>query len=670
MANRYWNPAADANWGDANVWATTDGGDPTGVATPTSSDDVFFSNTNSHKCTIAATANCLSLNFTYGTGFTGILAGVSQLNIYGSLTLNGGMSLTYSGTLSIQTNNAGPYTINFNGKALSASIQFQGGTGTRQLLSNISITSFNFVNGTFDPNNYTVTLTGQTMTLGTGSGLTFYNLTISPASPSKTDSLSLGNNVSVTNNLTISDGATLTNRIFIYSTVIGTSRTITCTGASVNYSNTDFQDITISGGTLGTNNSVGDCGNNSGITFTGSADQHWTNANGGNWSASGNWTSRVPLPQDNVFFDCAFNTSKTVTADMPRLGKSIDWTGATWTTALSFTISTSTSFYGSLTLISGLNYNGNQHFSFNGRSSYTLKTFSVNMGGQGLDIKGVGGTLQLLDDIIFTSGNGISLYSGTFDANNFNVSVLGFSVNFAVGTLARIIIMGSGTWEMTGVSIDPLWYVVDNTYLTITPGTSTIKYTDTGNNQHSFYGGGKTYNKVWFARGASTGNIIIAGSNTFGEIKDDGTEAHSIIFTAGTTQHYTTFNVNGHSAKLIILTSTTTGVYYFIKDGGGTVSCDYLDIYHCVATPADRVWYAGKNSVNHQATAVAGSGWIFDAAPTIYAITKAVQYCLKSTPSAATKSMEYYIPPPPTEMVWHFPKVPLRPRIFRPGTAK
>ena len=45
MANRFWNPATDANWADSNVWALTDGGTPN-QAKPTSSDDVFFSNTN------------------------------------------------------------------------------------------------------------------------------------------------------------------------------------------------------------------------------------------------------------------------------------------------------------------------------------------------------------------------------------------------------------------------------------------------------------------------------------------------------------------------------------------------------------------------------------------------------------------------------------------------
>ncbi len=49
---------------------------------------------------------------------------------------------------------------------------------------------------------------------------------------------------------------------------------------------------------------------------------------GGNWSAS-SWTTRVPLPHDDVYLGNAFAASQTVTADMPRLGRSIDWTGAT-----------------------------------------------------------------------------------------------------------------------------------------------------------------------------------------------------------------------------------------------------------------------------------------------------------------------------------------------------
>jgi hypothetical protein len=46
-----------------------------------------------------------------------------------------------------------------------------------------------------------------------------------------------------------------------------------------------------------------------------------------------------------------------------------------------------------------------------------------------------------------------------------------------------------------------------------------------------------------------------------------------------------------------------------VKTGWGTISCDYLNIQHSIATPA-RTWLA-TNSTNNQATATAWRGWEF-----------------------------------------------------------
>ncbi|NTW32265.1 MAG: hypothetical protein HGB12_06530, partial [Bacteroidetes bacterium] len=141
-AGKYWNPAADANWGDANVWALTDGGDPTGVATPTQTDNVFFSNTNLHKCTIGATSFCANLDFTYGTGYTGILAGNSELYNYGSLTMKNGMTNNYTGTINFQISGFGPnLTITSNGITFAGNIMINGSARTFLLGSNLTLAS-------------------------------------------------------------------------------------------------------------------------------------------------------------------------------------------------------------------------------------------------------------------------------------------------------------------------------------------------------------------------------------------------------------------------------------------------------------------------------------------------------------------------------------------------
>ena len=539
MANRYWNPAADANWADANVWATTYNGDPTGVATPTQNDDCFFTATNSHKCTISATANCNNLYFDNadngGLGdWVGTLTqtGGNALNIYGSLAFSSGMTNS-SATITFRAT-SGTNTIKCNTKHFYVyGVTFNGAGGTFQLLDDLE-TWGNFVltAGTFDPNGHGVKILTEGIVNAIQGSPTFYNLTINDTSIG--NGLTLNNNIIVTNNLTIAGTGAGNTRHFISSNTVGTPRTITCTGASVNYSNTDFQDITIVNGTLGTNSSVGDCGGNTGITFTGTADQHWVgtiaNSGTGTWSTAANWTSRVPLPQDNVYMDKAFGTSCTVSADMPRLGKSIDWTGATWTTGLTYTDSTTSSMFGSLTLISGLTYsNVGSVLTLAGRGNYTITGNTVTIS-QAITINAPTGTYTLGGNLLMLTSRTLTITNGTFTCinggNNYILNISGIALQ-PNGTLT----LGSAIHLLNNAGTP-----FNNTGGIITSFTGTLKFTDSTNSGITFAGAGATYNNIYFSRGASTGSITITGSNTFNDFKDDGTAAHSITFTAFTTQ--------------------------------------------------------------------------------------------------------------------------------------
>lgn len=53
--------------------------------------------------------------------------------------------------------------------------------------------------------------------------------------------------------------------------------------------------------------------------FTTAATQTANGTTSFSWSTAARWTSRVPLPQDNVVINNAFGTSQTVTQDMPRI---------------------------------------------------------------------------------------------------------------------------------------------------------------------------------------------------------------------------------------------------------------------------------------------------------------------------------------------------------------
>ena len=223
----------------------------------------------------------------------------------------------------------------------------------------------------------------------------------------------------------------------------------------------------------------------------------------------------------------------------------------------------------------------------------------------------VGGTLTQQDSLICSGGNGFTLTTGTWIANDFNVALTGASANrFAIN--GGTINMGTGTWQTNYAASSGNWWVGSGTITNAT--NSTIKFVTTNNTDYSFLGGTKTYGNIWFARGASTATNTISSSNTFADFKDDGSAAHSILFTTGTTQTVTTFTVSGTAGNLISIDSTTTGTHALVKSGGGTISSDYLNIQHSVATPSD-TWYAGVNSTDNQAATTAGSGWIFTAPP-------------------------------------------------------
>lgn len=671
-ASRFW-VLGTGNW-DASTttnWAASSGG-AGGNSVPTSSDDVTFDlHSNeptdaAYTFTITATATCNNLDISF-TGTTKVTwAGSSALQITGNLNLSGGtaqITRSFTGTILFNSTASGK-TITLNSVLMNNDTTFNGvaGAWTFQDTYDNNQSDFILTNGTLDTNGKAVTVgtfnisgsAARTLTLGAssitadtwtattvtnltfnantstinwrnasttfaGGGLTynnvaatwsvsqnksltgantFANFTITGGSSA---SMTLSANQIITTLFTI-NGISAASRPLIKSSATGTARTIT--SASNTISNADFQDITGAGaGSWNLSaNTTGDCGGNSGITFTTPATQHWISASGGNWNDATKWTSRVPLPQDDVVMDSAFSASQTVVANVSRLGKSIDWTGATGTPA--WTTSTATSIFGSLTLISGMTISAStQVYTFEGRSTYTI-TNATKVWAKQFSFDAFGGSYTFLDDYETTSTGQFVVNSGTLTANG-NVKAGSFAF---VGGSAMTINMGSGTWEMFATNQFSV-----TSASTFNAGTSTLKFTDTSTSNITFTGAGKTFYKVWFDRGGSTGNLTISGSNTFNELKDTGTTAHNLLITAGTNQTITNWSVSGNSGQLIVLNSTSTSTYTLTKAGGGVASADYLDIQHCLAKPGN--WYAGLNSVNHQGDATAGSGWIFDIPP-------------------------------------------------------
>ncbi len=616
-------------------------------------------------------------------------AGSSALAISGDFNLSGtsaGITRTYTGAITMDSITS--QTITLGGVTLASAFTFSGagGSWTLQDAFNLGSSNITLTNGTLNTNNQTVTFgslsssasNGQTLTLesstvntsgtwsltGTsvlttntsninlsGSGIgftssnkTYYNVTFTGAGnntivgantfnnltftgPSvKTTTLSFSANQTINGIFNVT-GPSLINRILIFSSVGGASRTITV-GTSVSFSNVDFLDITTAGGAgTWTGSSIGNCGNNSGLTGTTPVTRYWMDTDGGSWSATGSWASSsngstgatVPLCHDTVVFDANSITSgsRTITADMPRMGAGItfagDGSGSMLNTPTLASGSVAISVYGALTLISGMSITGTGILTFAPRSSVNL-TNATKVFTQPVTIDAGAGGVVLQDDFDCsgTSANTLTVTTGTFNANNFNVKTQQFASN---NSNTRTLTMGSGTWTIVGFGTQTYWNITTSTGLTFNANTSTIKFTEnTGSGSaKTFAGGGLTYNNVWFTTavsGTSTYVMAIAGSNTFNDFKWDRTDltaTNKILFTAASVTTVTTFSVSGVDAThRVTLNSNLAGTAWNISKASGNINRDYLVIQDSNAL-GGASWNAGANS-----TSTSGNtGWVF-----------------------------------------------------------
>lgn len=602
MASRFW-VGGTANW-DASTttnWAATSNG-AGGQSVPGTADDVTFDG-SSGGGTVTVTATQAVISITSG-------AHTGTLNTNGQTITTTG-SFTISGT--------GTRTITLGASSINCA-SWQAGTTT---------------NLTFNANTSTITTTGQFFNSGgltynnvviTGSGSdmsgsnTFANLTRTGAA-SKTAKMYVasGATQTITGTLTLT-GNSLINRLLISSSSasgvahFGTSATFNA--AAVSISNCDFQDITAAGAASPfTGTSIGNALGNTNITATTSVTRYWVAFSGGNWDATTSWSSSsggasgdsVPLCHDTVVIDANSITSasRTITANMPRFGAGIDFTGVLNTPALSIT--TIGTVFGALTWVSGMTITSTANtLNFNARSSVTFTTGGLTANIP-IIITAFGGTITQSGHLTTGTSRTVTLTDGTLNLNNNNLTTGLFSSS---GSTTRTLTMGSGTVELTGTGT--VWSMATVTGLTLTANTSTIKITDISATARTFAGGGKTYNNLWSSAEDGTATLTITGSNTFLDFRDDGSAAHSILFTAGTTTTLKTFTVSGTPGALITIGSVTAASHTLASIEDAVISKDYLSISRSTATPAS-IWYAGVNSIDGGNN----SGWTFTVPPVV-----------------------------------------------------
>lgn len=565
---------------------------------------ILFQSTSATQQTITTAGKVLGNFNINGLGSSYILGDANTIGVGATLNINSGTFNTGNfacswGQVTLTGATAKTLTLGSSAITITGLSVGYSGSGTT-FTANTAVMTFNSsTSATFNGNGanwngLSLVFTNTTDAVITGVN-TLANITrTGPAN--KTALMTLAGNQTVTSTYTVNGNSTI-NRILLRSSVVGTPRTVTA--AVVSLSNTDFQDITAAGASSPwSGTSMGNALGNTNITFDAPVTQTRSGA-GGNWSAAGNWTSRVPLPQDNVIIGAA--ASGTVTADMPRLGADIDFTGFTGTASFA---SVPNTMYGSIVLGSGMNLTGSQVLSLVARSSKTI-TSNGRSFSQTITPGGPGGTYTLQDNL--SSGGptlGLSnAAQGTFNANGFNVNV-GF-VSFGGSGIAN---MGSGTWTLTGISGNVFGWFSG----TVNGSAATIVVSAASASTRTFIGGGFSYGTLTYNVAGSTGSLTITGSNAFGTINfSDVTNARTLLFTAGTTTTVTgLFNVFGTAGKLMTIGSDIAANHNLVKTGGVVNTVDYVSVSRSQASPA-ATWYAGANSVDGGNN----TGWIFTVAP-------------------------------------------------------
>lgn len=498
-------------------------------------------------------------------------------------------------TINISLSGSGRFQLAASTTASSVNLTLTAGTSTIGL--NNGTSSNNFGNNTFNIVNVT---TNGTFTMGNG---TFSTLSITGAA-SKIEEFQLSGNFTVTGTLVLAGNSAI-NRLFVTTNSLGSTRVITNSGATMTWSNVGFRYITL--GTAFDASAItggsGDAGGNSGITFTSAATKYWV-GNGGNWSDPTNhWATssggspgagNIPLPQDDVVFDAnSFSSgSQTVTSDMPRVGKNINWTGATNSPTL--TISTARTVYGSITLISGMTLGAGSGTTFEGRGSFTLTSAGKSWASPTIQM--IGGTLTLQD--AFTATGTVTLNNGTLDANNFNVTTANFSSS---NSNTRVITMGSGTWTLTGTGT--VWTISTATNLTLNANTSTILISDTSGSSKILAVSNKSYNNINISNGGS-GTVVFSGTNsTFNVFTINAPK--TVRFVAGHTFNIASFIATGSSSDNITLNTDSAGSPATLSDSSGENNCFYCSIKDITAA-------GGANFTAIRSTDVSGNtGWRF-----------------------------------------------------------
>lgn len=304
---------------------------------------------------------------------------------------------------------------------------------------------------------------------------------------------------------------------------------------------------------------------------------NWDATAGTKWATTSGGTggAAVPTSVDDVFFD-ANSGSGTITLTQIVQCGNINFTGFTGTlTGAGYYVNV----YGTSIVCAP-------------SATVTINEFRTNTAGTTITTNNavLGCSLRAQNSCDISGDlecTGLSITGGTFNTNNYEI-VCNSGLSFS----------GATTTVNLGSSIVYASSVSASSNATLNAGTSEIIVSPLSfASSYTFFGGGKTYNKVTFADGLYSGPVFVYDSSTFAEIKSTKTNPYTLSFQAGTTNTSTTWGLNGSFNNVLTIRSQTSGSQYTLaKSGGGTVNLSYIDIKDCVGSPVS-TWTA-TNSTN------------------------------------------------------------------------
>ena len=532
------------NWDSVSTWV--------GGLIPTASDDVVATSTSGSLTINVTTAACLSINFTNYVNTLTISSG-KILTVSGNVTFVPGMTITGTGTLSLNDNG----TLTSGGKTLTGSLIFGGVNRNYSLADNWIVSGNVTIGGTSSTNisgAYTLSVGGN-FTVNQTSTVSVTTTFILNGTGTWSGSSVLKNNLTINTSGTITilgtvsvNGNTITH---INGTVVTTSSTLTGRNYSLNtsaitwnnlivqtnYNLTLLSNLNVNGLlTLGGNGTVSGTytiNANGGLTVSSLAMTQGTgtttiNLNGGVWSGGGRLSINTNL-NGNITLSGTIGYG---TGSLTYVSGVITTAGSTLDLVGNSNLSVSAVTWNNVTAKFAIIVTLSQNLNVNGLLTLGTNSVTTTINSSGIPTKTIfannGLTMGGTTSSIVAGTALIKVTSGTITGTNggimrSNLEIVG-NVVFASGTRFNY---NQGTMLITSGS-------VTTTSAIISLGGTAIANTTLTNN----------------LSGLSLNNITIVGNTTF-----NGSQNLSLTtLSARTTTSLITVNLN--TGQTVTITST------------------------------------------------------------------------------------------------------------------